>query len=303
MVYTVTFNPALDYLINLNDFKLGKTNRSTSENINFGGKGINVSFILNELGIETTALGFIAGFTGRELVSKLDILGIKSDFIELEDGFTRINVKIKGESETEINAQGPKITETALKTLFLKLEKLKSNDTLVLAGSIPSTLPKNIYEQILEHLNGKGIRFVVDATGDLLLNTLKYKPFLIKPNRAELEELFNTEFKEESEIVSAARKLQEKGALNVIVSLGADGAVLVDQNSNVYSVNSFCKKVVSSVGAGDSMVAGFLAGFDKSSEYALKLASAAAAATASCEFLGKIDDIISILNNANSWFL
>ena len=296
MVYTVTFNPAIDYVVRLQDFQPGITNRSDSEEVYFGGKGINVSTILHELGIETTALGFIAGFTGDAIESGLKQSGMQTDFIRLSNGLTRINVKIKTKRETEINAQGPKISAGDIDKLFQKLERLQSGDTLVLAGSVPNSLPGDIYETILQRLQGKGIRFVVDATKDLLVNVLKYKPFLIKPNIHELSEIFGQPLTTQQEIEKAAKDLQEKGAVNVLVSLGKDGALLVDEFSNVHQMEALGGKPVNTVGAGDSMVAGFIAGAEKGYDYALMLGSAAGGATACSPGLAKKDQILALLN-------
>ena len=295
MIYTVTFNPALDYIVKVNKLKEGETNRSFYEKIQLGGKGINVSFVLAQLGIQTTALGFIGGFTGEELKRKVQKSGICADFINLKSGNTRINVKLKSETETEINANGPSIEQEELELLFEKLEVLKSGDTLVLAGNIPSSLNQNVYEEILKKLQNKGIRFVVDATKDLLKNTLKYKPFLIKPNLQELEEIVEKTLKTEEEIIASAMSLQQQGAQNVLVSLGEKGAILLDENKDGHKQNSFKINAVNTVGAGDSMIAGFLAGIEEGYDYALLLASASGAATASSETLAKKDEIMEIL--------
>ncbi len=295
MIYTVTFNPALDYSMITEDFCEGITNRSEQEEICFGGKGINVSYVLSELGVENTAFGFVAGFTGDYLVSELKKNKVNTDFIKLDNGITRINVKLKGNVETEINAQGPQIADDAVELLYKKLDNIKSGDTLILAGSIPKSLNKNIYETILKRLNGKGIRFVVDATGELLSNTLKYKPFLIKPNIFELEEILEAEFETKEDIVNAAFKLKEKGALNVLVSMGGDGAILVDEYGAVHEQKPFQIKLVNSVGAGDSMIAGFLAGCDKGYSYALKLGAASGAATAASKNLATKQEIDKIM--------
>lgn len=296
MIYTVTFNPALDYVIRVDHLELGETNRSTSEELYFGGKGVNVSLVLKELGKENTALGFIAGFTGAALADDLQKRGIKADFIPLKEGLTRINVKMKGAQETEINAQGPKIDEEAIAALWQKLEQLTAEDTLVLAGSVPSTLPADIYERILALLEQKGTRCVVDATGKLLLNVLKYKPFLIKPNHRELEELVGRELHNEAEIADAARELQAKGARNVLISRGKDGALLLTETDRVLTAGVAKVKAINTVGAGDSMVAGFVAGIDRGYEYALKLGSACGGATASLPGLATKDVIEKILN-------
>ena len=296
MIYTVTFNPALDYILKTDDFNLGTTNRSVFEEITFGGKGINVSYVLSQLGVENTALGFVAGFTGEELLRKINSTGIKTDFIKLSSGNTRINVKIKGNAETEINASGPPITQNDIDQLFKKLENLCEKDVLVLAGSIPKCLPDNIYENILSKLQGKGIRFVVDATGELLLNVLKYNPFLIKPNLAELEDIVGEILDSEEKIISAAFKLKKMGAVNVLVSLGKDGALLIDEFGNIHRQSVLGGKPVNTVGAGDSTVAGFLAGYDNGYEYALRLGVAAGGATACSQYLATKEEILSLLN-------
>ena len=296
MIYTVTFNPALDYILKTDDFNLGTTNRSVFEVITFGGKGINVSYVLSQLGVENTALGFVAGFTGEELLRKINSTGIKTDFIKLSSGNTRINVKIKGNAETEINASGPPITQNDIEQLFKKLENLCEKDVLVLAGSIPKCLPDNIYENILSKLQGKGIRFVVDATGKLLLNVLKYNPFLIKPNLAELEDIVGEILDSEEKIISAAFKLKKMGAVNVLVSLGKDGALLIDEFGNVHRQSVLGGKPVNTVGAGDSTVAGFLVGCDNGYEYALRLGVAAGGATACSQYLATKEEILSLLN-------
>lgn len=280
MIYTLTFNPAIDYVMWIDELNLGKTNRSRAEEIQFGGKGINVSTILANLGLDTEALGFIAGFTGEALDRAVAARGIRTDFIRLPHGNTRINVKLKGNAETEINAQGPEIDDASLALLYEKLEKIQSGDTLVLAGSVPGTLPENIYEDILSRLDGRGIRFVVDATGALLTNVLKYHPFLIKPNRAELEEICARKLSTDADIENAAKELKNRGAVNVLVSLGGDGALLVDEFCRTHRVKALPGKVVNTVGSGDSMVAGFLAGAERDYEYALKLGNAAGNATA-----------------------
>ena len=280
MIYTVTFNPAIDYIAQADSITFGDTNRSYGEEIYFGGKGINVSCVLKELDTDTTALGFVAGFTGEALENHLKNRGIKTDFVKLQKGFTRINVKLKGDDITEINGAGPEITKEDLDALFLKLEKISKGDTLVLSGSIPKCLPEDIYEQIMGRLTKRGIRFVVDAEGDLLLNTLKYKPFLIKPNLAEISAIFKKELKNNDEIISAAKEFQNMGAENVIVTMGSKGAVLLDKNGNITERAAYKINAVNTVGAGDSMVAGFLAGIEKGYEFALNSGSAAATATA-----------------------
>ena len=283
MIYTITFNPAIDYVVRMGSKLLpGMTNRSDSEECYFGGKGINVSTILKNLGIDNTALGFVAGFTGKAIAESVDKKGIKADFIQLPEGISRINVKIKGETETEINAQGPKIPKEALDKLFTQLDELKDGDTIILAGSIPSTLPSDIYEKILEKLQDRKIDTVVDATKDLLKNVLKYHPFLIKPNNHELGEMFGTVLKTDDEIEAHAKKLQEMGARNVLISMAGDGAMLITETGEKYRIGVPKGTVRNSVGAGDSMVAGFIAGFNQTHNYekALKMGTAAGSATA-----------------------
>lgn len=291
MIYTVTFNPALDYVVFLDNLKLGDVNRSTRESIFYGGKGINVSTILNTLGLETTALGFVAGFTGKTIEDGLAAQGIHTDFIHLPEGNSRINVKVKHGDETEINGQGPVITEEAINELFAKLDTLTKEDILVLAGSIPNTLPEDIYEKILARLEPKGIRIVVDATKDLLLNVLKYHPFLIKPNNHELGEMFGIVCKTDEDIVHYAKKLQEKGAVNVLISMAGDGAILITEDGQNIKMGTPKGKVVNSVGAGDSMVAGFITGYIRGGNYeeALKSGTAAGSATAFSEGLASLE--------------
>lgn len=293
MIYTVTFNPALDYVIKVNHFMLGAVNRTQQEFIYYGGKGLNVSAVLAELGYENTALGFIAGFTGQEIERGVKGLGFESDFIQVEKGMSRINVKLKSEEETEINGMGPEITEEDVSKLFHKLEVLKEGDYLVLSGSIPCSIDDRIYEQIMEHLEGRGVEIVVDATKDLLLNVLRYHPFLIKPNNHELGEMFGVTLHGRDEIIHYAGLLQEKGARNVLISMAGDGAVLLTENHEIYQQAAPVGIVKNSVGAGDSMVAGFLAGFleNKSYEHALKLGSAAGSASAFSQGLAKREDI------------
>ena len=296
MVYTVTFNPAIDYVVHTGKMKLGATNRSEREEMYFGGKGINVSIVLRELGIDSKALGFTAGFTGEAIEKGLADVGIDTDFVRLEKGNSRINVKIKASEETELNGQGPDIDDKAISALFEKLDRLSDGDTLVLAGSIPSSLPSDIYERILERLSGKNIRAVVDATKDLLLNVLKYKPFLIKPNNHELGEMFGVELNSDEEIEKYARKLQEMGAVNVLISMAGDGAMLIDEYGKMHRCG-VCKGVVkNSVGAGDSMVAGFTAGvINGDYEYALKLGTAAGGATAFSDGLATKEEITELV--------
>ncbi len=283
MIYTITFNPAIDYVVRMGSELLpGMTNRSDSEECYFGGKGINVSTILKNLGLDNTALGFVAGFTGKAIAADVERKGIKANFIELPEGISRINVKIKGAAETEINAQGPKIPQSAQDELFKQLEALKDGDILILAGSIPSSLPSDVYEKILAKLSDKKIDVVVDATKDLLKNVLKYHPFLIKPNNHELGEMFDTVLKTDDEIEAHAKKLQEMGARNVLISMAGDGAMLITETGEKHRVGVPKGQVRNSVGAGDSMVAGFVAGFLENHDYsqALKMGTAAGSATA-----------------------
>lgn len=296
MIYTVTCNPAIDYVVHTGEMKVGSVNRSKREEIYFGGKGINVSVVLHELGIPSKALGFVAGFTGEAIEKGIAQKGIDTDFVHLDNGFSRINVKIKSDEETELNGQGPLIDEAALHAFFEKLDKLEDGDTIVLAGSIPASLPLDLYENILKYLSKKQVHAVVDATKDLLMNVLKYKPFLIKPNHHELGELFGVTLKCNEEIAKYAAKLQELGAKNVLVSMASHGALLLDENGETH-VSKACRGTVkNSVGAGDSMVAGFIAGMEKGDyEYALKLGTAAGGATAFSDGLAKREDMERLL--------
>lgn len=296
MIYTITFNPALDYIMTVDEFNKGSVNRSKSEKILPGGKGINVSLVLTNLGVQNTALGFIAGFTGKNIEEILKNRGCKTDFVNLKDGLSRINVKLMSGSETEINGNGPSIDEGELKSLYEKLSKLNSDDVLILAGSVPSSLPADIYSKIIKLVTEKDVKVVVDATGDLLVRCLIYKPFLIKPNNFELEQIFNIKLSEREDIVKYAHKLKEMGAANVLVSMGADGAILVDEFGNCYDLKAPIGNVINSVGAGDSMVAGFLAGFyeKKDYEYGFKLAVAAGSASAFSEELATKDEIMKV---------
>ncbi len=290
MIYTVTFNPAIDYVVRTPALVPGQTNRSSGEEMYFGGKGINVSAVLAELGLRSKALGFTAGFTGEAIEKGVAAMGIDADFVRLPDGNSRINVKIKANDETEINGCGPAIDEKSLEKLFDKLNGLADGDILVLAGSIPGSLPPDIYERILERLSGRNITAVVDAAGKLLLNVLRFRPFLIKPNEQELGELFDkSSFENDDEIAAYAERLREMGARNVLVSRAGKGSLLVAENGGRFS-QSVCKGTVrNSVGAGDSMVAGFLAGMLESGDpaYALKLGTAAGGATAFSDGLAK----------------
>ena len=248
MIYTVTFNPAIDYVVRMDQFILDTVNRTIAEEIYYGGKGINVSTVLKELGQDSVALGFIAGFTGNEIAQGLKEQGIQTDFICLKEGMSRINVKIKAQQETEINGQGPHIDASALDTLFQKLDLLKEGDVLILAGSIPSSMPEDSYEQIMKRLDKKGILTVVDATQNLLVNVLKYHPFLVKPNNHELGEIFHTVLKTSDEIIEAAKKLQQMGARNVLISMAGDGAILVAENGKIHQIGVPKGTVQNSVG-------------------------------------------------------
>ena len=299
MIYTVTFNPSLDYIVSIDNFKLGKTNRTITELMLPGGKGLNVSMVLYNLGIENTALGFTAGFVGEELKRLARETGYGCDFIDIKKGVSRINVKMKDFDGTEINGMGPVIDEKALSALMKKLEMLTEGDTLVLAGSIPSSMPSNIYSYILEKLNGREIRFVVDATKNLLLNVLPFRPFLIKPNNHELGEIFGVTLESKDEVVPYAKKLQEMGALNVLVSMAGEGAVLVDETGKVHQLDAPKGTLVNAVGAGDSMVAGFIAGWEEQRDYehAFKMAVAAGSASAFSELLATKDEIRALYEN------
>ena len=296
MVYTVTFNPSLDYIVSMEGFQLGKTNRTAKEQMLPGGKGINVSTVLKNLGIPNIALGFSAGFTGEEIKRRVEEMGLASDFINLQNGYSRINVKMKDFDGTEINGQGPDISPAETEKLLEKLDGLKEGDVLVLAGSIPRTMPDSIYSDILRRLDGKGILTVVDATGELLLHVLEYSPFLIKPNNHELGEIFQVKLETREDVVPYARKLQEKGARNVLVSMAGQGAVLLDEMGQVHMLPAPKGKLVNAVGAGDSMVAGFLAGWltKKDYEYAFRMGISAGSASAFSENLATKKEIAEV---------
>lgn len=301
MVYTVTFNPSLDYIVSMNDFGIGRTNRTIGEQMLPGGKGINVSIVLHNLGIESTALGFTAGFTGDQIECKVREMGLHTDFIHLDKGFSRINVKLKDYDGTEINGMGPEIGQLHVNELFQKLEKLSAGDILVLAGSIPKSLPDSMYSDILERLQKKGVLFVVDATQELLLNVLQYKPFLIKPNNHELGEIFGVTLETREDVVPYAKKLQERGARNVLVSMAGQGAVLVDEDGAVHMLAAPKGKLVNAVGAGDSMVAGFVAGWTKEQDYdyAFRMGISAGSASAFSELLATREEIERIFESIN----
>ena len=299
MIYTVTFNPAIDYVVRLDrELKVGDVNRARGEDCVLGGKGINVSGVLAELGCESVALGFVAGETGAWLERGLAAQGLKTDFVHLEHGMTRINVKIKAEKETELNGAGPDIPEGAMQALETKLDRLQKDDILILAGSIPASLAQTAYERLLARLEGRGVRAVVDATRDLLVNVLRYRPFLIKPNNHELSEIVGIKLTNDNEVVTAAKMLQEKGARNVLVSMAGDGALLLDEQGGVHRIGCPKGTVVNSVGAGDSMVAGFVAGYQQSGgnyDTALRLGTACGSATAFSLGLATRQDIEKLL--------
>ena len=299
MIYTITLNPSIDYIVRLDKLTSGITNRTTSEEYYFGGKGINVSMVLAELDLDSTAYGFVAGFTGKAIENGIRNDHIITDFIKLKNGISRINIKIKAGEETEINCQGPHIDETELERLLQKIDRISAGDTLILAGSIPNTMPDDVYERMMERLKFKDVRIVVDATKKLLVNSLKYRPFLIKPNRQELSEIFDVEVKTEDDIVHYAKELQKMGARNVLISLGGDGAMLIDENGNKHKAGVLKEKVINTVGSGDSMVAGFVAGYIKTQDYAyaLKLGSVCGNATAFLAGLATKEKINELLEN------
>ena len=281
MIYTITFNPALEYDVSVKQFKTGAVNRAHKTQVHPGGKGLNVSTVLYNLGAETTALGFLAGFTGNAIAALLDEKGVPSDFIRLEEGQSRINLKLHTGQETEINGSGPVVDMQALKKLLTKLERLQKGDTLVLAGSVPDGMPDTLYSGILSQMQDRGIRTAVDATGDLLKNTLAQQPWLIKPNHIELGDLFGIRISTPREAELYARKLQNLGARNILVSMGERGAVLLDADGNVHVRRALSGKAVRTTGAGDSMLAGYLAGMDRFGDYDQALSYAVAAASAS----------------------
>ena len=300
MIYTLTLNPSIDYVVHLDDFVSGITNRTTGEEYYIGGKGINVSCILAELGLDSAALGFTAGFTGAAISSWLMGRGIRSDFIRLSQGISRINIKIKAQEESEINCQGPHISESEFEQLLRKIDTVKDGDTVVIAGSIPKTVSDDAYERILERLEGKDVLIVVDATRKLLMNCLRFNPFLIKPNKQELSEMFDRSVETEQDIAECVSELTKLGARNVIVSLGAKGAVLFAEDGKTYHTGVVKDEVLSTVGSGDSMVAGFIAGWLEKHDYAyaIKLGTACGNATAFSAGLAtkeKIDEVFSKL--------
>ncbi len=302
MIYTVTFNPSLDYIVGVDNFELGMTNRTSYEQLLAGGKGINVSYVLKNLGFKSTALGFLAGFVGEEIKKRLTEDGINADFFMIEDGISRINVKLKNIDGTEINGRGPDIKTYEVEELKSKINTLKEGDILVLAGSIPQSMPDTIYMDIMNSLNGRGIDIVVDATKDLLMNVLAYKPFLIKPNNHELGEIFGVKLHTREDVIPYAKKLQEKGARNVLVSMAGTGAVLVAEDGNVYMSDAPKGTVINAVGAGDSMVAGFVAGYLETHdhEYAFHKGIAAGSASAFSEQLATKDEVETLFEMIHS---
>jgi 1-phosphofructokinase len=296
MIYTVTFNPSLDYIVTVDDFKLGLTNRTTSELMLPGGKGINVSIVLSNLGLENTAIYFAAGFVGDEITRKVKESKILADAITIEEGCSRINLKLKSIDGTEINGMGPVISPEKLEVLLEKLDALKEGDTLCLAGSIPASMPGTIYSDICKRLDGRGIRIVVDATKELLLNVLKFHPFLIKPNNHELGEIFGVELKTRESVVPYAKKLQEMGAKNVLISMAGEGGVLVAEDGSVSMSEAPKGKLVNGVGAGDSMVAGFITGYMEKGdyEYAFKMGLSAGSASAFSEYLATREEVEAV---------
>ena len=296
MIYTVTFNPSLDYIVSVNDFQLGLTNRTDSELILPGGKGINVSTILMNLGIDSTAFGFAAGFTGEEIIREVEAMGIRSDFIKIDSGISRINLKLKNIDGTEINGSGPEISEEKIEELLRKLDILGEGDILVLAGSIPASMPADMYSTIMERLQHKNVTFIVDATKDLLINVLKYKPFLIKPNNHELGELFDVKLTTREEVIPYGKKLRKQGARNVLISMAGEGAVLVAEDGSVYEAPAPKGTLVNAVGAGDSMVAGFTAGWIEKKDYrhAFYMGVSAGSASAFSEYLATKEEIMDL---------
>ncbi|MDD6193016.1 MAG: 1-phosphofructokinase [Lachnospiraceae bacterium] len=297
MIYTVTFNPSLDYIVSVDNFTLGRVNRTRKEIIYPGGKGINVSMVLQNLGYQSCALGFMAGFTGREIARLLEVNGVESDFIHVDEGLSRINVKLRSNEESEINGQGPAIKKRDIAFLYEKLDRIQDGDILVLAGSIPEVMPDDIYMDIMRYLQTKDVRIVVDATKDLLVNVLPYHPFLIKPNNHELGEIFGVELKTTEEIVTCAKKLQEKGARNVLISMAGDGAILLTEDGQIFQSLPPKGKVLNSVGAGDSMVAGFIAGYleNQDYEYAFYMGVCTGSASAFSESLATRDEVAELM--------
>lgn len=299
MFYTVTLNPALDYISQVDDFGIGKINRTKTEKILPGGKGLNVSMVLKNLGIDSVAIGFIAGFTGDELRKQMEQKGVKTEFIKVQNGITRINVKISSNQETALNGIGPDTDEKDIEELLQKINEITSDDLVILSGNIPKSIPKNIYQIICDILEKNNVTFVVDATRELLIDVLKYKPFLIKPNKEELEETFKVKITTKDELVTYAKKLQDMGAQNVLISLGGDGAMLLNKEDKVYYSKAPKGKVINTVGAGDSMVAGFLAGYKKTKDYeqAFKMGIATGSASAFSMDLATAKEVEDLLKD------
>ena len=298
MIYTVTFNPSLDYIVGVRGFTCGTINRTESERIFPGGKGINVSIVLKNLGIDNTALGFLAGFTGAQINSLLELAHVRTDFVWIEEGMSRINVKLRAEEETEINGQGPQISKRAIEKLYKQLDALEEGDILVLAGSIPACMPSSSYEEIMQRLAHKNIKIVVDATRELLVKVLPYEPFLVKPNHYELGEIFGVTLEKKEDVIVYAKKLKEMGARNVLVSMAGDGAVFVAEDGSVLQSSAPKGVVKNSVGAGDSMVAGFLAGYleKQDYQYAFRMGVCTGSASAFSEELAKLDEVMALMS-------
>ena len=296
MIYTVTFNPSLDYIVSVENFRLGLTNRTSSELMLPGGKGVNVSTVLMNLGIENTALGFVAGFVGDEIVRQMEEMGVQNGFIRIEEGVSRINLKLKSIDGTEINGQGPVISPEHVEELMKQLDRLGEGDVLFLSGSIPASMPDDAYQKIMERLDGRGVQIIVDATKDLLMKVLEYHPFLIKPNNHELGEIFDVELRTREEVIPYAKKLQEKGAVNVLVSMAGEGAVFIDANGDVHMAPAPRGTLVNGVGAGDSMVAGFMAGWlaKQDYEHAFCMGVSAGSASAFSEHLATKAEIETV---------
>lgn len=298
MIYTVTFNPSLDYIVTVKDFKLGRVNRTCEEMMFPGGKGINVSIVLKNLGMDSTILGFTAGFTGQEIQRRVTEMGCQENLISISNGLSRINLKLRSNEESEINGMGPVINDEAIQKLYQKLDALKKGDVLVLAGSIPSSMPETIYRDIMKFLKEKEVLIAVDATKDLLVNVLPYHPFVIKPNNHELGEIFHVTLTEKEDIIHYAKELQKQGARNVLVSMAGDGAILAAEDGSIYTSEAPKGKVLNSVGAGDSMVAGFLYGYLTSGDFktAFKMGISSGSASAFSENLATKDEIYTIFN-------
>lgn len=301
MICTVTFNPSLDYIVRVDDMRLGVINRTTYEQVLPGGKGINVSIVLGNLGHASRALGFLAGFTGAEIARRVSEAGVSADFIEVAEGMSRINAKIKSNEETELNGQGPLITEENIEQLYAKLDVLGEGDTLVVSGSVPNTLPGDMYERIMARLDGRGVRIVVDAERDLLTRVLPYKPFLVKPNNIELGDIYGVTLKTRDEVVPYAKRMQEAGAQNVLVSMAGEGGVLVSADGQVFQSPAAKGTVVNSVGAGDSSVAGFLAGLMETSSYemAFRMALASGSASAFSDHLATRPEVEALMASSH----